>query len=240
MKNPIPFSVVFLAGGTGNRMQIEMPKQFLQVGGKPLCLYSFEVFASMAEMEQIVVVCEPQYESYFLDSPLARSIQMTFARPGTRRQDSVFNGISCLSGNPLVSIHDSARPLINPSMVRRVVNEADEWGAAVVGVKSKSTIKVSNQESFIVNTPNRDCLWEVQTPQVIRLKLLKEGFAFAQEHFSIVTDDVSLVELLGKPVKLVEGSYANLKVTTAEDLFFLEKYLETSAHDFEIQSYAVF
>lgn len=229
MNTIIPFSVVFLAGGTGKRMKSAIPKQYLCIHQKPLALYSFEVLASLPEVQNFVVVCEPQYESLFQSCTTAKGLNLQFARPGLRRQDSVLNGIQYLQNNPLVCIHDSARPLINASIVRRVIATAESWGAAVVGVKVRSTIKICDGAQIVVDTPNRTSLWEVQTPQVIRLDLLKEGFAYAQEYHLTVTDDVSLIELLSKPVKVVEGSYSNIKVTTSEDLICVEKLIEKHA-----------
>lgn len=227
--NIIPFSVIFLAGGRGTRMGSATPKQYLPVHGKPLALYSFEVFVSLTEIQDMIVVCEPEYESLFRNSPKAKDLNVQFARPGKRRQDSVWNGIQLLENNPLVCIHDSARPLIEPSIVRRVVQTADSWDAAVVGVRVRSTIKICDGAQVVIDTPDRASLWEMQTPQVIRLDLLQEGFIYTQNHQLTVTDDVSLVELLGKPVKVVEGSYSNIKVTTPEDLVFVEHLIEKHA-----------
>jgi 2-C-methyl-D-erythritol 4-phosphate cytidylyltransferase len=228
MKNT-NFSVVFLAGGIGTRMRSEIPKQYLPIHAKPLALYSFEVFATMPEVQEIVVVCEPQYGPLFQSICLTKRINLQIASPGDRRQDSVFNGLQLLKDDCLVCIHDSARPLIEESIIRQVVQTAESWDAAVVGVKVKSTIKVCDDAQVVIDTPNRANLWEIQTPQVVRLSLLKEGFAYAEKHHLTVTDDVSLVELLGKPVKVVEGSHANIKVTTREDLVFVERFLEQYA-----------
>jgi 2-C-methyl-D-erythritol 4-phosphate cytidylyltransferase len=230
MKTAVPFSVIFLAGGIGTRMKSAIPKQYLCVHQKPLALYSFEVLSSLPEVQDFIVVCEPQYEPLFQSYAKAKGVNLQFACPGERRQDSVLNGIHYLQHHPLVCIHDSARPLIEPSVVRRVVQAAEDWGAAAVGVRVKSTIKICDGAQIIVDTPNRASLWEVQTPQVIRLDLLKAGFAYAQEHHLTVTDDVSLVELLGKPVNIVEGSYSNIKVTTPEDLIFAEKLIEKTCN----------
>lgn len=216
--NQIPFSLVFLSGGTGSRMELQQPKQYVEIHRKPLALYSFETFLSLQELETVVVVCEANYEPLFKESAKIFQTHLLFARPGLRRQDSVFNGIEKLSGDPLVCIHDSARPCIDIEAIRRTVAAGNEHEAAVLGVKMKSTVKKINKENFIIETPDRASLWEVQTPQVIRLNLLYEGFKIAKEHQKTVTDDVSLVELLGKPVKIVEGSYQNFKVTTPDDL----------------------
>lgn len=226
MKTNVPFSVILLAGGTGLRMESSVPKQYLLVCQKPLALYSFEVLSSLPEVQEFVVVCEPEYAAIFQECALARGLKLQIAAPGIRRQDSVFNGIELLSGNPLVCIHDSARPLIDASIVRRAVKAGEIWGASAVGVKVKSTIKICDGAQVVVETPNRTSLWEMQTPQVVRLNLLKEGFAYVQDHHLTVTDDVSLVETLGKPVKITEGSYANIKVTTPEDLICVEKLIE--------------
>jgi 2-C-methyl-D-erythritol 4-phosphate cytidylyltransferase len=226
-----PFTVVFLAGGVGTRMGSPIPKQYLAVHNKPLALYSFEVLTSMPEVEEIIVVSEPQYHEIFLNNVESKGIHLKFASPGMRRQDSVFNAIQLLQGNPLVCVHDSARPMIDPHIVRKVVEAAANYDAAVVAVKARSTIKICDTAQFAVHTPDRATLWEIQTPQVIRLDLLKEGFINAHEKQLSVTDDASLVEALGKSVKIVEGSYKNIKVTTPEDLIFIEQYAMLQAHN---------
>lgn len=223
------FHVIFLAGGMGTRMRGTVPKQYLLVHNKPLALYSFETLASLPEVREFVVVCEPQYRQLFQSYAEEKKLTLKFAYPGARRQDSVFNGMQCLEENSLVCIHDSARPLVEASAIRATVRAAEIDGAAVVGVKAKSTIKVCDENQIVMNTPNRDCLWEVQTPQVIRLNLLKEGFLYAERHQLTVTDDVSLVELLGKPVKVVEGAYSNIKVTIPEDLILVEQLIKNYA-----------
>jgi 2-C-methyl-D-erythritol 4-phosphate cytidylyltransferase len=227
MMQPIPFWGLFLAGGSGTRMGTSIPKQYLLLQGKPLALYSFETFLKLPEMHHCVIVCDPAYQSLFQDCVAyhKRSIDLHFALPGQQRQDSVFNGIQKVTGNPLVCIHDMARPLINAQLIRQVVLTADKWEAAVVGVRMKSTIKICDETQFILETPKREALWEIQTPQVIRLNLLKEGFSYSHLHHLTVTDDASLVECLGKPVKVVEGSYSNIKVTTPEDLTLVKQLL---------------
>lgn len=222
----IPFSLVFLAGGLGVRMGCPLPKQYLPIHQRPLALHSFDVFLSMPEIQEIVVVCEPQYQQIFQKAFPAKRPEIRYALPGIRRQDSVYNGIQLLQEDGLVCIHDSSRPLIDSAMVRQAIQAGEKWNAAVIGVKVKSTIKICDGDQMVLETPDRNTLWEIQTPQVVRLNLLKDGFEYAIERQLTVTDDASLVELLGKPVKVVEGSYANIKVTTPEDLQIVEKLIE--------------
>lgn len=224
MDNKIPFSLIFLAGGIGTRMKAAVPKQYLVLCKKHLALHSFEQFLSLNELEEIVVVCDPSYQALF--SAYEKNVPIRFAQPGLRRQDSTFNGLQQLKNPSLVCIHDSVRPFITPSLIRSVIQEANEWGAAALGVRVKSTIKRCDGAQIVVDTPLREHLWEIQTPQVIRADLLKEGFQEADMKQITVTDDVSLVELLGQPVKIVEGSSTNIKVTTPEDLLLAERLMD--------------
>lgn len=209
-------SVILVAGGSGSRMQSPTPKQFLPLNNKLVALHSYERFLKLPLVHQIVVVCAPQYRSLF---PASSHIPLTFALPGERRQDSVYNGLQAVDPHcSFVCVHDSARPCITLPLIQRVLDAAYIHGAATVGMPVKFTVKQCNAEQLVTTTPDRAYVWEIQTPQVIRKDLLQQGFAAAQRDAVTVTDDVSLVERLGIPVKLVEGSYTNLKITTPEDL----------------------
>lgn len=214
-------AVVLLAGGTGSRIPSSIPKQFLLLKNKPIALHSFDIFSSMLEINEIVVVCADEYQHYFSSQNQSKIDQtkITFAKPGNRRQDSVFNGLMAITTHPnLVCVHDSARPLIDVPLVQRVLTAAKESGAAAVGMPLKYTVKQCNALGLVINTPDRTSLWEIQTPQVIEFSLLHRAFLHAQEHSLDVTDDVSLIEQLGLPVQIVQGSYRNIKITTPEDL----------------------
>ncbi|MBA3722499.1 MAG: 2-C-methyl-D-erythritol 4-phosphate cytidylyltransferase [Parachlamydiaceae bacterium] len=222
----IPFSLVLAAGGMGTRMGVNVPKQYLHMRNKPIALFSFEIFLAMPELDQVVVVCDPIYQELFQKTAKSFSKKITFASPGIRRQDSVFNGIEKLNGDPLVCVHDAARPFITMPIIRNVIESAEKYGGSVVGVPLKATIKMCDNQKMIVSTPDRSKLWEMQTPQVVRLSLLKQGYAKAQADNLTVTDDVSLLELIGKPAKVVEGSYFNIKITTPDDLILSEQILD--------------
>jgi 2-C-methyl-D-erythritol 4-phosphate cytidylyltransferase len=220
-------SVILLAGGSGSRMKSQLPKQFLMLKGKPIVHYCLEIFTQINEVKEIVVVCNPAYEHFFKEINSSRPI--LFAQPGERRQDSVYNGLQKISSQAeLVCIHDGVRPFISRQSISSVIKAASETGAAVVGVRLKFTIKEVGKNQMITNTPDRSLFWEIQTPQVMRPALLREGFHLAQKKQLTVTDDVSLVELLKHPVKIVESSYDNLKITTPHDLIFAESLLEKS------------
>jgi 2-C-methyl-D-erythritol 4-phosphate cytidylyltransferase len=217
-------SFVLLAGGVGKRMGADMPKQYLPLMGTPIALWSLRKFAKMAEVGEIVVVCDPSYDDVFqseaIDKPLV------FARPGKERQDSVYNGMQAArAGAELLAIHDSARPLCAATDARRCFNDAKKYGAAVLAVQSKATIKEVNEDLSIDKGLDRSRLWEMQTPQVMRPELLRAGYDLVNSKGLEVTDDVSIVEALGERVQVTPGSYFNLKVTTPEDMFIAERLM---------------
>ncbi|CAN6458213.1 unnamed protein product [Victoria cruziana] len=222
-------SVVLLAGGKGKRMGASMPKQYLPLLGRPIALYSLYTFADLPEVKEIIVVCDPSYRDIFEDAIEGMRVDIKFAFPGKERQDSVFNGLQEIDGSAkLVCVHDSARPLVTSKDVKKVLKDGLLVGAAVLGVPVKATIKEANEKFFVVRTLDRDSLWEMQTPQVIKPQLLRDGFELVQRKGLAVTDDVSIVEYLDHPVYITQGSYTNIKVTTPDDMFLAERILNTA------------
>mmetsp|Transcript_67991 Transcript_67991/g.197037 ORF Transcript_67991/g.197037 Transcript_67991/m.197037 type:complete len:297 (+) Transcript_67991:96-986(+) len=236
---------VVLAGGTGSRMKANMPKQYLPLRGKPVLHHSLELFLDrlpeycksqgVGSPEHVVLVMDPTYQpeyQAFIDKyPEGR---LSFANPGEERQGSVENGLNKLvevSGGKckFSAIHDSARPLVTIDEVCNVVGDAKEHGAAVLGVPCKATIKESEDGAFVLRTIPRARLWEVHTPQVVEIDTLLRGFKKVADEDLEVTDDVSIVEALGEPVKLTRGEYTNLKITTPEDMDVAAAILEDRA-----------
>ncbi len=208
--------VILLAGGTGTRMQTPIPKQYINLQGKPVFQHSLDIFASLSELIEIVIVAAPEYHSFF--NLTSYKFPVTLALPGPRRQDSVYNGLQAITQKPsLICVHDSARPFITQTMVKRIIDAALEHGAATAAMPIKFTVKEANTEGQVVQTLERSNLWEVQTPQIMQWDLLQRGFDYAYQQGLTVTDDTSLVELLGEKVQLVEGSDRNIKLTTLED-----------------------
>ena len=195
-------------------MEASLPKQFLILGDKPVVRHSLDVFLGIPQITEVIVVCLPEYRGIF-DS--CKNIR--FAEPGNRRQDSVYNGfLKTDPSNEIICIHDAARPFINNEIVLSTLKAGEEWGAATVGMPITFTIKKGTADNFVESTPDRNFIWEIQTPQVLHRTILAEGFAYAQKNDITVSDDVSLAELINKKVKLVEGSHMNFKLTTPKDL----------------------
>lgn len=213
--------LILLAGGQGVRFGGAVPKQYMMLKGKPLAVHAFHLFQECFEIAEIVVVCAEDYRQLFLEEA-TRPVK--FALPGSRRQDSVENGFKALSDTvELVCIHDAARPFPTKQMVSDVLDAAEIHGASAVGMPIKYTLKDCDGQGIVVETPDRSRFWEIQTPQALRCPILKEGLAVARQEGVTVTDDTSLAELVGSKVKVVNGSYRNIKVTTPDDLAIAEQ-----------------
>lgn len=223
---PHDVSVILLAGGVGKRMGGTIPKQMLVLGGMTILERSLQALSQLEEVTEIVVVLAPELR----DTQAGRACAaagVIFAEPGMERVDSVASGVAASRNEAtLFCVHDAARPLVRREDVRRVIKDAWLHGAAVLGVPCKATIKTSNDGSFVKETLDRSKLWEMQTPQVIDATTLRAGLAVAAaKDDAPVTDDVSLVELLGLPVYLTKGEYDNIKITTPEDMLFANAVL---------------
>lgn len=232
---------VLLAGGTGSRMKANMPKQFLDLCGVPVLHHSLDLFLERLPTHAkamgkegppfVVLVMDPKYQPEYQPIVDKYNGRLAFANPGEERQGSVENGLNKLvemadGSCKYVAVHDSARPLVTIQEICDVITDAKEYGAAVLGVPCKATIKESEDGSLVLRTIPRSRLWEVHTPQVIRIDTLQRGFTKVQAENLEVTDDVSVVEALGEPVKLTLGEYTNLKITTPEDMSVAESILE--------------
>jgi 2-C-methyl-D-erythritol 4-phosphate cytidylyltransferase len=213
-------SLIFLAGGTGKRMGGETPKQFRPLFGKPLALYSLETFTHLSIIDEIIVVCEPQYRSLFASIPKP----ILFTLPGSRRQDSVYHGLMAASAEAdLICVHDSARPFVEKESIIRLIQEASHRGAAALALPAANTIKQADQNQCVQRTLPREELWELQTPQAICRSLFLKAYAYALKHDIQATDDLSLIEALGEKTYLIKGSLQNFKITTPFDWVIAEK-----------------
>lgn len=223
---------IIAAGGLGTRLKTIEPKPLVMLSGKPLLAYSIEVFEKSPLIDGVILVI---HEYHVLDVEKLvmryhfRKVERIVAG-GPTRCASVYNGLQEAGDTTdIVVIHDGARPLIQPQTLQKAVEQCASHGAAVVGVRVKSTIKkVDPAGMFARETLNRDELWEIQTPQVFKREILLR--AYAQKGPAEPTDDASLVERLGVPVKVVEGDYENIKITTHEDLITAAALLNARAN----------
>ncbi|WP_419742321.1 2-C-methyl-D-erythritol 4-phosphate cytidylyltransferase [Paraclostridium dentum] len=221
--------VVIVAAGTGSRMKKDINKQFIKLKNKEIVAHTIEKFYNSENIDDIVVVIREDEEEYFNKNIKEKYgfTNIKVAHGGNERQDSVFNGIKMLKKEcDVVLIHDGARPFVTDDIIKRSINKANEHNAIVVGVKVKDTIKVVSDNGNIVDTPNRSYLWAVQTPQVFKYDIITKAYEDAYNNNYYGTDDAMLVERIGYNVKMIEGSYNNIKITTQEDLEFGDQILK--------------
>jgi 2-C-methyl-D-erythritol 4-phosphate cytidylyltransferase len=212
-------SAIILAAGKGKRLNVACPKPLVKIGAKPAIVFSLSSFNKHSAIDEIIVVLNPLNQDKIIKVIKNHSFKKikVFVLGGRRRQDSVYRGLQAVSSSSdWVLIHDSARPFIDHRSISKVISAAKNSGAAILAVRPKATIKSSHKGNIVSETLNRDRLWEAQTPQVFKKELLLE--AYKQYSQGNVTDDASLVEKLGKKVRIVKGDYRNIKITTAEDL----------------------
>lgn len=213
--------VVIVAAGTGSRMNMGINKQFIKLEGKEIIAYTIEKFYNNSNIEDIVVVVKEDESEFFkkeiLDKYNFKNVKIAYG--GKERQDSVYNGLKLLDEKcDVVLIHDGARPFVSDKIIDKSIEEAKEHKAIVVGVPVKDTIKVIDNDKNIVDTPNRSVLWAVQTPQTFDYNILIDAYKDAFKNKFYGTDDAMLVERIGYKVKMLEGSYNNIKITMQEDL----------------------
>jgi len=196
-------------------------KLFTEVAGQPLLAHAIAPFQECASIERIVLVMAPLNLKRGRD--LVERYGFTKAtalvKGGERRQDSVRLGLEALGGCDYVAVHDGARPLVTPELIARGLEAARETGAAAPALPIADTVKEAGPNGIVLRTLDRSRLWAVQTPQVFRYELLLRAH---REITADVTDDAAMVEALGEPVRLFEGSRANIKVTTVEDLTLIK------------------
>jgi len=211
---------IIVAAGESRRMG-GVDKALALLGGKPILARVVDAFQGCNPIDQIVVVLSEQNleRGQQLVTEQGWSKVIDFCVGGRRRQDSVAAGLRRLSNCDWVVIHDGARPLVTVDLIERGLEAARETGAAVAAVPVTDTIKVAGDDRLVHQTPPRQNLWAVQTPQVFRTDIITEAYRQAKVE---VTDDATLVEQLGYKVKLYMGSYANIKVTTPDDLALAE------------------
>lgn len=213
---------MIVAGGRGERLGSETPKQFLDVSGKSVLARSVDAVWSCTKVNEIVVVVPESHKSAAARMLAGREVIIVSG--GAERQDSVFAGLSAVSGQAdLVLIHDGVRPFASRALIERVVAAAEKSGAAIPGLAIRETIKEADPKTGkVICTVDRKSLFTVQTPQVFSRELIMEAHQRAQALGFYATDDAGLVEWMGREVTMVEGEENNIKITTPLDLQLAE------------------
>lgn len=211
---------IIVAAGKGERMG-GVDKIFASLAGKPLLAWTVETFENCPAIDQIVIVLG----KHNIEAGKRLAVEYGWKKVkdicigGKERYESVSNGLKLLKNCEWIVIHDGARPLVTQKLIEQGLEEAKERGAAVAAVPVTDTIKMSSDEGFIAETPPRNKLWAVQTPQVFRFDIIEKAYTAVDKS---ATDDAMLVEKLGYRVKLYPGSYDNIKITTPVDLSLAE------------------
>lgn len=220
---------IVLAGGRGKRMGSVQSKQYIDLNGKPILYYTLNHFINNKNIDKVILVI-PEDELEFCRNEVLDKYNLkidSIAFGGKERQDSVYNGLKKADGSDIVLIHDGARPFVSERIIEEGIKYARMYGAAAPGVMPKDTIKVKNQESFSLETPDRNNLVAVQTPQVFDYNIIFGCHKKVKEKHLDVTDDTMVVELFGNDVYLYEGEYTNIKITTPEDLILAQYLVES-------------
>jgi len=225
-------NVVIVAAGKGSRLQSELPKPFLSVAGKPILVHTLRRFVPIEAVRRIVVVVAAEREALcqeVLHTHGPWPQPMTVVHGGAERQDSVRNGLAALEPQcEIVVIHDAARPFISVEAIQRSIDAAAETGSAVVATPVRDTIKRADAQHTIRETVSRHDLWLAQTPQTFRVEVIRAAHRWAQQRNIAGTDDATLVEQMGRPVRIVPGDALNFKITTPDDLALAQAVLQAS------------
>jgi len=220
-------TAIIVAAGEGLRIGGNVPKPYRPLVGRAMLLRTLDRVFGAPSIEKVVMViaaselsrCEGMLRG---DSALGQR-PWVLQSGGATRQQSVKAGLEKIDGDTdIVVIHDGARPFVSPALIERCIESADRNGAVVVGLPARDTIKIVSDDHRVLSTPDRKHLWEIQTPQAFRRKVIVEAHEWAARAGFEATDDAMLVEQAGKPVWVIDGEKTNLKITVPEDLWLAE------------------
>jgi 2-C-methyl-D-erythritol 4-phosphate cytidylyltransferase len=223
---------VIVSAGKGLRFMEGQKKQFHFLGGKPILVHTLDQFETCPLIRSILLVTGQEDMDYCLKEIVEKYKFQKVSQivpGGKRRQESVKNGIDALPKDAdIVAIHDGVRPFVTKAMIEDSIHSAVRYGAVILAMPVKDTMKMSNPDGTVLKTLDRESLWQVQTPQTFQVNVIKEAYYKAAEDGFIGTDDASLVERLGVKVHILPGSYTNIKITTPEDLLLANLFLKVN------------
>ena len=225
-------AAIVLAAGEGKRMGSGIPKQYMLIKSRPLVYYALKAFEESTVDEVILVTGEDETDyckEYIVDRYHFNKVKK-IVPGGWERYASVYFGLEAIEDADYVLIHDGARPMISAELIQKCIYYVKKYRACVVGMPSKDTVKIVDENDFAVNTPERRFVWCIQTPQVFETALIRHAYFKLmenEENETEITDDAMVVERMENcAVKLVEGSYENIKITTPEDLILAESLIK--------------
>lgn len=216
---------IILVAGNSTRFGKNSNKNFEKINNKYIIEYSLEKFLENEKVTDIIIAAkkdEMDFINNIIAEIIAKPIQLV--EGGKTRQESVYNCIT-KTNSDIVVIHDGARPLIKQEYIDKCIEEMNRYDGATIAVKSKDTIKISDDNGVVISTTERKNTWLIQTPQCFKRDILLEAHKKFKENENI-TDDCMLLELLDKKVKLIEGDYTNIKVTTGEDINLVKEFIQ--------------
>lgn len=220
------FTAIVLSGGTGKRMNSDIPKQYMMLKDKPVLAHSLLAFEK-SPVDDVVIVCGAGDEEYiikeFVEKYSLTKVSAVCAG-GAERFNSVYNGLKACKDTDYVLIHDGARPYVTDEIIKRNIVEVQKYKAVVTSVKATDTVKIADDDGFVVSTPERKSVYFMQTPQTFEYSLALDSYSKLIEELNNdvevqVTDDAQVVEMYSDTkVKLIEGDYSNIKITVPKDL----------------------
>lgn len=234
MEKNSKLSLIIAAAGNAKRLNKNISKQFLEIGNKPLLYLSIEKFLNLKNLLEVIVVTNDISETKkIIDNFQKKELQIKIVLGGKSRKESVQNGFLAIKSNPdLVIIHDVARPFFSLKNTEKCIDKASEFGAAILASPVKDTLKkykLKDNNILVEKTIDRNELYAVQTPQIFSYEVLKNAYKFI-ENINIkdekITDEATIVELLGKDIAIVEGSSGNIKITYPEDILIAEAMIK--------------
>jgi 2-C-methyl-D-erythritol 4-phosphate cytidylyltransferase len=224
---------IIVSAGKGQRFMEGRKKQFFLLADKPILTHTLDKFENCPLIDSILLVVGQEDMDYCLKEIIEKNRYRKISQivpGGKRRQDSVKNGMDALSRDAnIVVIHDGVRPFVTRGMIEDSIHSAQRFGAVVLAMPVKETIKIANADGTVLKTLDRESLWQIQTPQTFQAHVIKEAYQKATENGFVGTDDASLVERLGMKVHILPGSYTNIKITTPEDLILANLFLRMGA-----------
>lgn len=221
------YPVIIVAAGNSSRMK-GVNKQFFEIGGMPIIARTMSAFQNSSLISRIILVTKEEFVADMQKIALKYNISKLtdVVVGGSDRFSSVLSGVKCLTDNEeKVLIHDGARPFVNSVIIGNVCAALQNYDAAVCAVPLKDTVKSINSDGTVNHTPDRSKIFSVQTPQGVDVKLYKTAAENISDT-SVITDDASVMELSGYSVKIVDGDYKNIKITTPEDVIWAEAFLK--------------